>query len=91
MARFADTRTAYVYYYSLDAQYALPFRLTSYTRIPGQFESQVDSTRESTICSTGDSGELFAFAVFIPTPDVNANYNAMNARLTRRFASRLPV
>ena len=27
----------------------------------------------------------FAFAVFIPTPDVNANYNAMNARLTRRF------
>jgi hypothetical protein len=29
--------------------------------------------------------DFFAFAVFIPTPDVNANYNAMNARLTRRF------
>jgi hypothetical protein len=29
---------------------------------------------------------FFAFAVFIPTPDVNANYNAMNARLTRRFS-----
>ncbi len=28
---------------------------------------------------------FFAFAVFIPTPDVNANYNALNARLTRRF------
>ena len=28
----------------------------------------------------------FAFAVFIPTPDVNANYNALNARLTRRFS-----
>jgi hypothetical protein len=30
--------------------------------------------------------DFFAFAVYIPTPDVNANYNAMNARLTRRFS-----
>jgi hypothetical protein len=29
---------------------------------------------------------FFAFAVFIPQPDVNANYNAMNTRLTRRFS-----
>src|SRR5260370_25776968 len=29
---------------------------------------------------------FFAFAVFIPTPDVNANYNALNARLSRRFS-----
>jgi hypothetical protein len=29
---------------------------------------------------------FFAFAVHIPTPDINANYNAMNLRLTRRFA-----
>jgi hypothetical protein len=35
--------------------------------------------------------DYFAFAVYIPTPDVNANYNALNARLTRRFAKGFSV
>jgi hypothetical protein len=30
--------------------------------------------------------DFFAYRVYFPTPDVNANYNAMNLRLSRRFA-----
>ena len=54
----ADTPTAYVYTYSFDTQYALPYNLDGDSRLPGQLESQVDSSRESTLRATCDSGKL---------------------------------
>ena len=82
----ADTRTAYVYYYSLETQYALPYRLTGSIGYQGSSSHKLIRLVNQRFVSPVIPANFFAFAVFIPTPDVNANYNAMNARLTRRFA-----
>ena len=82
----ADTRTAYVYYYSLDAQYALPFNLTATVGFQGSSSHKLIRLVNQRFVQPVIPANYFAFAVFIPTPDVNANYNAMNARLTRRFS-----
>ncbi len=52
----ADTPTAYVYYLFIRGAVCIAVQSHCDTRIPGQFESQVDSSRESTIRSTRDSG-----------------------------------
>ena len=80
-----DTPTAYVYTYSLDAQYALPFRLTATLGYQGSSSHKLIRLVNQRFVQSSIPANFFAFAVFIPTPDVNANYNAMNARLTRRF------
>ena len=80
-----DTPTAYVYAYSLEAQYALPFRLTATLGYQGSSSHKLIRLVNQLFVQPVIPANFFAFAVFIPTPDVNANYNAMNARLTRRF------
>ena len=82
----ADTRTAYVYYYSLETQYALPYQLTATLGYQGSSSHKLIRLVNQRFVQPVIPANFFAFAVFIPTPDVNANYNAMNARLTRRFA-----
>ncbi len=81
-----DTPTAYVYAYSLEAQYALPFRLTATLGYQGSSSHKLIRLVNQRFIQPVIPPDFFAFAVFIPTPDVNANYNAMNARLTRRFS-----
>jgi hypothetical protein len=81
-----DTPTAYVYMYSLDAQYALPFHLTATLGYQGSSSHKLIRLVNQLFVQPSIPANYFAFAVFIPTPDVNANYNAMNARLTRRLA-----
>lgn len=81
-----DTRTAYVYYYSLDAQYVLPFKLVGSVGYQGSSSHKLIRLVNQRFVQPVIPANYFAFAVFIPTPDVNSNYNAMNARLTRRFA-----
>jgi hypothetical protein len=82
----ADTPVAYVYTYSLEAQYALPYNLTATLGYQGSSGHKLIRLVNQRFIQPVIPANYFAFAVFIPTPDVNSNYNAMNARLTRRFA-----
>lgn len=81
-----DTPVAYVYTYSLEAQYALPYKLTATVGYQGSSSHKLIRLVNQLFVQPVIPANYFAFAVYIPTPDVNANYNAMNARLTRRFS-----
>ena len=82
----ADTPTAYVYTYSLDAQYALPYNLIATVGYQGSSGHKLIRLVNQLFVQPVIPPNYFAFAVYIPTPDVNSNYNGMNARLTRRFS-----
>ena len=81
-----NTPTAYVYTYSFEGQYALPYNLTAELGYQGSSSHKLIRLVNQRFVQPVIPPDYFAFAVFIPTPDVNANYNALNARLTRRFA-----
>jgi carboxypeptidase family protein/TonB-dependent receptor-like protein len=81
-----DVPTPYVYGYSLDIQYKLPFDLVGTVGYQGSSSHNLIRLVNQLFVQSVIPANYFAFAVLIPTPDVNANYNAMNARLTRRFA-----
>jgi hypothetical protein len=82
----ADTPTAYVYSYSFEGQYALPHNLIADVGYQGSSSHKLIRIVNQRFVQPVIPPNFFAFAVFIPTPDVNANYNALNARLTRRFS-----
>lgn len=82
----ADTPIPYVYAYSFDIQYELPFQLAATVGYQGSSSHKLIRIVNQRFVQSSIPANFFAFAVYIPTPDVNANYNAMNARLTRRFA-----
>ena len=75
--------TPYVYTYSLEGQYQLPYKLTATLGYQGSSSHKLMRLVNQNFLYPNNSS---FFAVYIPTPDVNANYNALNARLTRRFA-----
>jgi hypothetical protein len=81
-----STPTAYVYTYSLEGQYSLPYNLTATLGYQGSSSHRLIRLVNQLLVQPVIPANFFAFAVYIPTPDINANYNAMNARLTRRFA-----
>ena len=81
-----DTPVPYIYAYSLDFQYSLPFKLVGTLGYQGSSSHKLIRLVNQLFVQPSIPSNYFAFAVFIPTPDVNANYNAMNARLERRFA-----
>jgi Carboxypeptidase regulatory-like domain/TonB dependent receptor len=73
---------AYVYTYSLEGQYSLPHNLTAELGYQGSSSHKLIRLVNQNFLFTPNPS---FFAVFFPTPDVNANYNAMIARLSRRF------
>ena len=81
-----DMPVAYVYTYSFETQYALPYNLTATVGYQGSSSHKLIRLVNQLFVQPVIPANYFAFAVFIPTPDVNSNYNAMNARLTRRFS-----
>jgi Carboxypeptidase regulatory-like domain/TonB dependent receptor len=81
----ADTPIPYVYGYSFDIQYELPFALVADVGYQGSSSHKLIRLVNQRFIQPNIPSDFFAFAVYIPTPDVNANYNAMNVRLTRRF------
>ena len=83
----ADTPTAYVYTYSFEGQYALPHKITAELGYQGSSSHKLIRLVNQRLVQPVIPNNYFAFAVYIPTPDVNANYNALNARLTRRFSN----
>jgi hypothetical protein len=82
-----DTPVAYVYMYSLETQYSLPYNLVATVGYQGSSSHKLIRLVNQNLVQPVIPANFFAFAVFIPTPDVNSNYNAMNARLTRRFTT----
>jgi hypothetical protein len=82
----ADTPIPYVYGYSLDIQYELPFKLAASIGYQGSSSHGLIRLVNQRFIQPVIPPDFFAFAVYIPTPDVNANYNALNARLTRRLS-----
>jgi hypothetical protein len=81
-----DTPVPYVYTYSLEGQYALPYNLTATLGYQGSSSHKLIRLVNQLFVQPVIPANYFAFAVFVPTPDVNSNYNALNARLTRRFS-----
>jgi outer membrane receptor protein involved in Fe transport len=77
--------TAYVYRYSLEAQYELPYNLVGTLGYQGSAGHHFTRIVNQNFIYA-ETNPAF-FAVYFPTPDVNTNYNGMNARLQRRFAN----
>ncbi len=77
--------TASVRRYSLDAEYELPFKLIGTLGYQGSSGSNfVRLVNQNYIYP--QTNPAF-FATYFATPDVDTNYNGMNARLRRRFSS----
>lgn len=76
---------SYVYTYSLDAQYDLPFKLVASLGYQGSAGHKLIRIVPYNFVFTPTNPRFDP--VFIITPDVNSNYNAMLARLQRRFSN----
>ena len=76
---------AYSYRYSLEGQYELPAKLTATLGYQGSATHKLVRIVNQNFIFAQRNPDFFA--VYLPTPDVNSNYNAMNARLSRRFAN----
>jgi hypothetical protein len=74
---------AYVYTYSLETQLDLPGKLTAELGYQGSSGHKLIRLVNENFLYPNNPA---FFAVFFPQPDVNSNYNGMNARLTRRFS-----
>jgi hypothetical protein len=78
-----DTPNPYIYSYSLEGQYNLPGNMTAEIGYQGSSSHKLIRLVNQNFLYPNNPA---FFQVFIPQPDVNANYNALNARLTRRFS-----
>ncbi|HZT60350.1 MAG TPA: TonB-dependent receptor [Pyrinomonadaceae bacterium] len=79
--------TPYVYAYSLDSQYALPWKLTADVGYQGSAGRKMVRLVNQRFIFPNDPGTFFASGVFFPTPDGTSNYNALLLNLLRRFSN----
>ena len=77
---------AYVYAYSLETQAELPFDLIGTIGYQGSAGRKLIRIVPYHFLFPSTGGQLPFDPVFIITPDVNTNYNALNTRLTRRLS-----
>jgi hypothetical protein len=82
----AKVPTPYVYTYSFDGQYSLPHQLTADVGYQGSASRKQVRLVNQRFIYPNDPGSFFASAVFFPTPDGTASYNALLASLSRRFS-----
>lgn len=82
---FPETPNSQVYIYSLEAQYELPFKLVGSLGYQGSTGRKLIRLVDQTLIVPINTGSFDR--VFFPQPDVDSNYNALNARLTRRFSN----
>jgi hypothetical protein len=79
-------RDAYVYIYSVEVEQRLPANLIATVGYQGSVSHRLTRLVNQNFLQAPNPA---FFAVFIPTSDVNANYNALNARLRRQFSNGL--
>jgi hypothetical protein len=77
---------AYVYSYSLDTEYQLPWKMLASLGYQGSSSHKLIRIADLTLVQPTNSS---FDPVFFPIPDGNANYNALLARLTRSLADGL--
>src|SRR5229473_7940987 len=77
-------RNAYVYLYSLDVEHRLPWRLIASAGYQGSVGHKLTRLVNQNFLQAPNPAFT---AVFIPTSDVNSNYNSLNLRLRRQFDS----
>jgi hypothetical protein len=82
----AKVPTPYVYTYSLEGQYSLPAKMMGTLGYQGSASRKLIRLVNERFIYPNDPGNFFATGVFFPTPDTTANYNALLASLSRRFA-----
>ena len=82
----AKVPTPYVYTYSIEGQYSLPAKLVAEVGYQGSQSRKLVRLVEERFLYT----DTFLFEhILFPTPDTSAHYNALIARLTRRFSGGL--
>jgi hypothetical protein len=82
----SNYRDAYVYIYSLEVEHRLPWQLIGTLGYQGSDSHKLTRLVNQNFLQAQDPS---FFAVYIPTSDVDANYNALNARLRRQFSNGL--
>jgi hypothetical protein len=83
-----DARTPYVYIYSLEVQYELPYALTATVGYQGSAGHKlVRLTNQNFLYKNSPAFT----AVYFAMPDSNSNYNALNLNLARRFSNGLAL
>jgi hypothetical protein len=79
----AKVPTPYVYTYSIEGQYSLPAKLVAEVGYQGSQSRKLVRLVNERFLYT----DTFLFDnILFPTPDTSAHYNALIARLTRRFS-----
>jgi Carboxypeptidase regulatory-like domain/TonB dependent receptor/TonB-dependent Receptor Plug Domain len=81
-------RDAYVYVYSLEVERRLPWGFIGTVGYQGSDSHKLTRLVNQNFLQAPSPS---FFAVYIPTSDVNANYNALNTRLRRPFANGLTL
>jgi hypothetical protein len=79
-----DLPNPYVYTYSLEVQQELPAKLTATLGYQGSVGHKLIRLVNQNFLFPNNPS---FFAVFFTQPDVNSNYNALNASLSRRFSN----
>jgi hypothetical protein len=79
----ASTPNAYVYTYSLEGQYNLGSNFVADVGYQGSSSHKLIRLVNQNFLYPNNPA---FFAVYLPHSDVNANFNGLNARLSRRFA-----
>jgi hypothetical protein len=84
-----DVATPYVYSYSLELQNELPWRLTGSLAYQGSASRKLVRTVPQQFLFQFETGQFInrLGPIFVPRTDVNANYNAFIARLSRRLSN----
>ena len=83
-----DLPNPYVYTYSLEIQQELPAKLTGTIGYQGSAGHKLIRLVNQNFLYANNPA---FFQVFFTTPDVNSNYNALNANLVRRFSQGVQI
>lgn len=78
----------YIYNYSLEVQHELPWQLIGTIGYQGSSSHKLLRIVQQNFLFPNNPA---FFAVYFPTPDVNANYNGLNLRLAKRFSQGFQV
>ncbi len=80
-------RDAYVYLYSLEIERRLPWGLIATAGYQGSDSHRLTRLVNQNFLQQPSQSFGLTSGVYLPTSDINANYNALNLRLRRQFSN----